>query len=133
MHSTPTPTRSSPRQGRGTASRPASMSGWPPERRPRGPRGARLDERLPHERRARGPLLVAAVGILVIVALLGAALVRDLNDDSNVISDPGVVAGMPGLAVGATGDGRIVVLDVASGKVVDTRAAAGTSTGGSIA
>ena len=94
---------------------------------------ARLDDRLPRERRPRTPLLVAAVGILVIVALIAAALVRDLDDGSNVISDPGVVAGMPGLAVAVTTDGSVVVLDAETGAVLDQRVARGTTSGRSIA
>jgi Tol biopolymer transport system component len=91
---------------------------------------ARLDDRLPRERRSRTPFVLAAVGILVIVGLIAAAVVRDLNDDSSkVISDPGVGAPMPGRIVAVTDSGRVVVLDSAIGKVLDERAVARTSSG----
>ncbi len=95
---------------------------------------ARLDQLLPRERRPRTPLLVAAVGILVIVALIAAAVVRDLDDQSNVVIDKGRVgAPMPGRIVAVTTSGRVVVLDAASGKVLETRAADGTSSAEQVA
>jgi Tol biopolymer transport system component len=72
---------------------------------------ARLDDRLPRERRPRTPLVLAGVGILVIVALIAAAVVRDVGDESNVVSDPGVVAPMPSRILAITVDRKPVVID----------------------
>jgi hypothetical protein len=56
---------------------------------------ARLDDRLPRERQARGPLVLAAVGILVIVALIGFAVVRDGEHTDVVIEKSGPTSVVP--------------------------------------
>jgi WD40 repeat protein len=84
---------------------------------------ARLDDRLPRERRPRTPLVLAAVGILVILGLIAAAVVRD--GENNVATDqvtPSPVVPSPGkppqrvLVFGTTARGgpSMVVLPSAS-------------------
>ncbi len=85
---------------------------------------ARLDDRSPKARRSRGPLVLAAVGVLVIVALIGAAVLRDR--ENNVATDqvaPSPTLPKPAdqppqrvlvLGTTTTGGGSMVILPSAS-------------------
>jgi hypothetical protein len=106
---------------------------------------SRLDDRLPGERRPRTPLVFAAIGIFLIVALIAVAVVRDSNDNSNVVVDKSSPTSGPAAAARppqrvlvfgttASGGGSMVILPSASrGGVGDMGSADGIRAGAPVA